>query len=345
MRLKHLDGLRGVLALTVAASHAIGANSYWAADRPLAGAGMAVLFFFILSGFVLCVYLERTGESKASFVVTRFLRLWPLHAVCALLTCATILWLRSRAFYAPSIDLDSLPVLASNFGFLHHLGLPDPEIINDPSWSIGVEFWVSAFILPWLFRAYDSTLVAVIAVCFALLLTTGHVLNPGWILPHVSGALLMAISGMAIGALAYRYRAVDIGVPRWTLYVCVATCALSVYLPPTTISELAGVIGFVPLLTACFQKNGGDLYTAFESRPLRWLGRISFSLYLAHMPVQLLMNPFLEAHRGTWAYWVGLTAASLAAGWFVNTTIEQPLHRAFAKRKRAPEAPAIPDGA
>lgn len=341
MRIRHLDGIRGALALSVAVSHAIGGNTSWAPDRPLAGAGMAVLFFFILSGFVLSAYLERTKESPGSFIVTRLFRLWPLHVVCLLLTCATILWLQSRGFYAPNVDLGNLTLLASNFGFLHHIGFQDPEIINDPSWSIGVEFWVSAFLLPRMVRAANAVLVSIVTICASLLLTTGHILVAGWVAPHVSGALLMAAGGMALGVLVYRHRTIDIRLPRWALYGCVGICAGAVYLPPTGLTELAGVIAFIPLLTVCFQRNGGDVYALFESRPLRWLGHISFSLYLAHMPAQLLAHPFLEAYRGTWVYAVGLSVASLAAGWIVNIVAEQPMHRAFAKIKRAPEAPAV----
>jgi peptidoglycan/LPS O-acetylase OafA/YrhL len=75
-RVTAIDGLRGLLAVVVVAWHVcvpFGIN--WM----LIPANIAVGLFFVLSG---CV-LTRGWEGRfALFIVRRFLRLWPVYALC-----------------------------------------------------------------------------------------------------------------------------------------------------------------------------------------------------------------------------------------------------------------------
>ena len=59
IRLEALDGLRGILAVTVMLSHFIGSIYGWSDDRFLIGAYLSVVYFFMMSGFVLdyCRYM------------------------------------------------------------------------------------------------------------------------------------------------------------------------------------------------------------------------------------------------------------------------------------------------
>ena len=75
--------LRLLLALLVWVSHA----------SRLEVGGPAVMVFFMLSGYwVTGLYLRHNG-SIASFMLDRFLRVWPLLAIVAILTVAARLWL------------------------------------------------------------------------------------------------------------------------------------------------------------------------------------------------------------------------------------------------------------
>ncbi|WP_264163202.1 acyltransferase family protein [Burkholderia sp. AU32262] len=336
--------MRGVLALAVAASHTFGFFTGWAADRPLVGARMAVMLFFVLSGFVLSGYLERTHERPARFVVTRFLRLWPLHAVCLVGACIGFVVLRAHGEYAPDIDMADPITLLFNFAFLARLGIHNVELINDPSWTIGIEFWVSALVLPLLYRAPRGVVVAVIVACAAALATAGHVFYGAYLAPHVSAGLISAIEAMAIGTLIYRntrangaFTAAGSALLRPAIFYAGAVLMLvSLYVPPNYLRELAGLVGFLPfLLVRAFETNGGVLRAALNSRVAQWLGAISFPLYLSHMPVQIVMLPAVRALTTSPAASIAiLVGGSLAAAWLLQVGFERPVE-ALAKKRRA----------
>lgn len=72
-----IDGIRGMLALTVMLSHFIGSTFGWSKDCPFVGAYLSVIFFFIMNGFVLS-YSHPSG-SFFKYFLTRLARLWPLY--------------------------------------------------------------------------------------------------------------------------------------------------------------------------------------------------------------------------------------------------------------------------
>jgi peptidoglycan/LPS O-acetylase OafA/YrhL len=98
-KLDALTGLRAFAALAVFAQHFMRLMEVKANVGPIGG--IAVSFFFVLSGFIL-VYVYKgklTSNAIPKFYFTRFARIWPLHIVClVLLACTT-------ARVLPSSDL------------------------------------------------------------------------------------------------------------------------------------------------------------------------------------------------------------------------------------------------
>jgi len=82
-RIPALDALRGMFALLVVIDHTLMTTGAFV----LSGAAhFAVLFFFILSGFV----LARSYDGRfLNFIVRRLIRLWPLYAIC--IVCGSII--------------------------------------------------------------------------------------------------------------------------------------------------------------------------------------------------------------------------------------------------------------
>ncbi|MEU0880764.1 acyltransferase family protein [Lentzea sp. NPDC005914] len=62
------------------------------------------------------------------------------------------------------------------------------------------------------------------------------------------------------------------------------------------------------------------------SKPVQFVGNVSYSLYLWHWPVVLLapfaLNPFLDKGKLTWPWLVGLVALSLVLAWLSKVFIE-----------------------
>jgi peptidoglycan/LPS O-acetylase OafA/YrhL len=82
-RYEALDAWRGVAALLVAVYHLPVAHGL-ALQPWFKAIELFVDFFFVLSGFVIChAYSERleNGPQATRFLIRRFGRVWPLHAV------------------------------------------------------------------------------------------------------------------------------------------------------------------------------------------------------------------------------------------------------------------------
>jgi peptidoglycan/LPS O-acetylase OafA/YrhL len=113
-RLPELDGLRGLAALTVFFSHVIGLfpghEAFRVQKTPLHilwDGNAAVVFFFLLSGYVLALPFVDAGRRAirpASFIIKRLFRLYPAY------WCGLALALVFRAYV---IQHDHLYLLSS----------------------------------------------------------------------------------------------------------------------------------------------------------------------------------------------------------------------------------------
>ncbi len=143
-----LDALRGVFALTVAFCHVC----VWADLSPWPQlANAAVDGFFLLSGYVLALTYDRRF---VAFVVRRFIRLWPLYAVCL------------TAGYA----LHGMwPTLAELIWWpnerMHHLDQTDKVV-----WTLYIEAWATPVLpaLVWVARRNRSAGMLVAGVFMAV---------------------------------------------------------------------------------------------------------------------------------------------------------------------------------
>lgn len=276
--------------------------SYWpkltGASTPafVAKGYLGVELFFILSGFILChVYLRGFGERKFSyggFLWNRLARIYPLH----LATCLGLVGLALAATAAGiSVDASLLdwPSLPANLLLLHAWGLAPVAAFNHPSWSISAEafaylsfplFALIAWRLrgrPWLFLG--------IAVAFAAALYPLFEAAAGFPLTLATirwGALRIVpcfLLGCALHSL-WRSGATA----RWNnlalLLASLAGVALSAGLgAPDGITVLC--LGGVILALAGAAEQGSPL---LSSRPLSYLGEISYSIYMVCVPWELV---------------------------------------------------------
>ena len=126
-RVNHLDGLRGIAALTVVVFHYLSAfvpaltpdqtaNPYWLSDTPLAvlfNGPFAVVVFFVLSGFVVSKAAHRKDDPLPLTVGLRYLRL-----TIPMLASVLIAWLLLTMFATEATKLASVtgtPWLSKTF--------------------------------------------------------------------------------------------------------------------------------------------------------------------------------------------------------------------------------------
>ncbi|MFC5501752.1 acyltransferase family protein [Lysinimonas soli] len=358
-RLTSLDGLRGVAALAVVLHHlyliatpvliqqdgsGIGSPDWWLSDTPLklATAGAeAVLVFFVLSGLVVALpAIQQKGFSWAGFLGGRMIRLYlPVWASLALGTA--LLWLVPRD---PSTVTDGSWLADSNArsttvgSLLHQAGLTQASYeVNNVLWSLRWELAFSV-LLP-LFVAIAVLvrrlwwLAAAVAVVLGAVGTQTDTPALQYLPVFFLGTLL-AVRLEVIREWTRRRmrrpraRLWSVGIVAGSLLMLVSGWLIRPLLPSGTLgNDLVTdgeVIGALGLVVAAI--GAPFLRRRLESRGCQWLGRISFSLYLVHVPI-LATLAFALGDRRWWLIAVIGIPLSLLGGWLFHRAIERPSHR------------------
>jgi peptidoglycan/LPS O-acetylase OafA/YrhL len=138
-RLQALTSLRFVAAAMIVFEHArpyTGQDVGWAATVPWSH---GVSFFFVLSGFIL-TYNYRALETPAAvmrFWIARVARVWPVHALTAIIALATV------AQPAAATVIGSVAVVVANL-LLVQAWVPIMSVgysLNGASWSVSTELF------------------------------------------------------------------------------------------------------------------------------------------------------------------------------------------------------------
>lgn len=357
-RITQLDGLRGLAALVVVACHvvstlpgigsavsgerSVGLNTAeaWAVFSPLHllwNGTPAVHVFFVLSGFVLVLPFTRPGavRSWAQYYAKRFFRLY-LPAWGSLAVAVALMTIIPRSASPLQSPWADIYVTDPSVGqvFKDGLLLLTASTINTPLWSLK---WEVAFSL--LLPAY--VLVALrwrrfwhVKIGLALLLAlAGALLDQDW----MSYLPIFAI-GAVLGAERDRIRELT---QSWPRSVWFFVAAAGVFLanaewispeqpiPGVEAVVTAGALLIVLLFISCRSaKRLGDTAAA------QWLGRVSFSLYLVHLPIILAGVTLLRSVSLPLALTVSVAATFAAAELFYRY-VEQPSHRLSTAAGRA----------
>jgi peptidoglycan/LPS O-acetylase OafA/YrhL len=322
---KPLDGLRGVAILLVFVFHVNGIADHlrasWFGVVLLLGASwgwMGVDLFFVLSGFLITGILIRSLNGPRyfrNFYIRRALRIFPLfYGVLLLLVVLTpFLHLEWRLghisylFYCQNIAMEFSPDLRV---------LP-PAIHLEHFWSLAVEeqYYMIWPMIVWLVRKESR----IMKLCFAMiacgillrilaigLLPLNSALDLTYLeLPtHWDGLLIGSWLALAVRRWPIEQLSRNTRWLVWLAFVLLlgvagTTQTLDLH---TTAMELAGLtlipIVFGGLLLRCLVP-GSPAARFFSLRPLRFLGRYSYGIYVYHfLFYPLLLDGFrwLQAH-------------------------------------------------
>ena len=290
-RLSFLDSLRGLAALGVVLAHFIGfATAHFGLPglfEPLALGTYGVPLFFVISGFSLCMTMplhERTGHALTSFYLHRFFRIAPLFYVVLVFTC-----LRDHLW--PGVALPIGDVLL-NITFLFTLVPGKEDSIVHAGWTIGAEmlFYLIFPLLYWLMpRLRTKLLVLLIAV--AIITVVHHI---PWLYGESRHARSVAIvtrtmplflAGMVAFDLWQRLR----GWPwqRGLLLLGIAAAIFWCRQEVPRAGTLLEGMGFAMLLLGAAILSSRLLV----NRVWSFYGEISYSVYLWHLPVMIVLVP------------------------------------------------------
>ncbi len=349
-RLKQLDGLRGLAALSVFLCHAAemmindpNTLPVWRPLRSLWDGQAAVVLFFVLSGFVLT--LPYTGPrikkvDAAPFIVRRLTRLYPAYWTAILLALFF-----HFVLYAPQGLTGITPWLAalwsapiSRRSLVKHFLLIAPGLhfmqIDPSIWSLAVEVKVSLVFPAVLFLVRKTRRVP-----YALL-----------ILAAVFGLSFLGMMGnfeaFLCGSYLARYKDGIVAVLRSSRWLRAGMVILGY--------AAYGASWSMPFLNA----DGAQIVTALgasvfialflSSRslaalgaapPVAFIGDASYSFYLLHLPVMLTVTSWLYHPTGSLLVSVAASlVCSLALSHGVYKFIELPTQNWGRARAQALDA-------
>jgi peptidoglycan/LPS O-acetylase OafA/YrhL len=340
-RLFTLDAMRGVAAILVVLFHM---TEYGFLGVP--NGGLAVDFFFALSGVVIALTYEkrlRSGTSAKQFLIQRTIRLYPMYGVGFLIGVAKaagqIVFGAAGALSPPQFAVAFCTGL-----FLLPSPLSNNEIfpLNVPAWSLCLELLANVAFAFLLFRMSNrklGALVALLAVAYAGFAVAHGSTTLGFTWATLPGGIIRTIFGFGLGVFFARLnlcKPVSSGL-SFTIPI-VALCALLCW-PKSAHFELP--FDLVAVFMACpfLLWLGGRLAPprALEGA-CEVLGLISYPLYAIHFPALSIIAFIAGKLHIPLLVWgpisvVGLLLTSYGLGRLLDPAIRAGLTSFFGERR------------
>lgn len=280
-----LDSLRGVAALGVLVTHSL---QLTVADgvlnhtplRIFVNGRCFVIFFFILSGFVLSTAIWNSSGKTGygTYVARRLLRLYPPYAVAGLIA-VLLIWLSGRD-WSPWQPVEYALTLGTTTGIA----------INPPSWSLVYEIRLS-LVMPLfclLIGRNFKTFAWATAILFCLVEVLVLALKLGqfpYAVDDLAAAVIVTLRYavcFAIGAMLARCN-----MQKAPFFAVVAkhpyVAGLLAYLLMSVLLDQTSILGATIIIVLSLRSP--SLQRVMSFAPFVWLGRISYSLYLTHVVV------------------------------------------------------------
>lgn len=283
-RFEELDAFRGLAALSVVLFHYTTRYEqlYHHNTTPLFSmpwGHYGVQFFFIISGFVIFMTLERCTSWK-DFVVSRFSRLFPAYWAAVLLTfiVGTLTPLPDQHY--------NMPQLAINLTMLQSFFYTPP--IDGVYWSLAWELNFYIIMLGFFLLSLLSNFEKIAPIWLLAMLANNFAVSAGIDIPwKVQTFMVLKYTNLFIaGIIFYHIKTNGHSAYRLTL---LTACLLSEYYASGLESALFTAAFFALFFLAVNKK-----LRFLRTKPLLWLGGISYTLYLVHQMIGFRVIQSLE---------------------------------------------------
>lgn len=357
-----LDGLRGVAALLVIWYHVFEAFATSPIDQRFNHGYMAVDFFFILSGFVIgYAYDDRwkTSMTIKDFIKRRLIRLHPMVIMGAVLGAITFYiqgcekWDGTQV----SISMLMLAMLLNLFlipaipGSGHEVrGNGEMYPLNGPSWSLFFEY-IGNLLYALFIRRMSTKALTVLVIFAGIGLASfaicnfsgyGH-LGVGWSLLdyNLLGGFLRLLFSFSIGLLMSRiFKPVHI---RGAFWICSLTIAVLLSVPHIGGTEALWMNGIYdsvcsiiifPILV--YLGASGKTTDKGTSKICKFLGDISYPLYIVHYPFMYLFYAWVWGEKltfsQTWPIALGLFFGNILLAYLCLKLYDEPVRKWLSKK-------------
>lgn len=361
--------LRCLLALAVVLNHTGGINGFL-----MIGGDHAVQMFYAISGFLIAMILngkyEPTKAGLYNFYTNRILRIHAPYLVVLAVTLAAGFiflaatgklpsnlqpWADHAGEFTPLTWAYLVPVnliilgqdlclwLGYDHGALHWMktfqdsAIPVPGfLVNAPSWSMSLELTFYA-IAPLIVR---RSLPVVAGLCVALfaLRFAAYTWGQLYFDPYGYRFFPFELGMFLLGAASFKLYAATKA--RWPLGTSARTAAFAIacliaifytFIPGSPDVKCwpiyVLIAALLPILLQVNNRSAAD----------RFLGDLSYALYLVHWPVRALVQPFAQPALPT-AWSIPVTLASIVAAVAVVLLVERPVDRFRQRRLQAARA-------
>lgn len=353
-----LDGLRGVAALVVVWYHIFEAFATSPIDQVFNHGYLAVDFFFLLSGFVVAyAYGDRWGRmTVGEFFKRRLIRLHPMVVLGAVLG--------ALMFYTqvtPTQPLNLVPLSALIVATLANMlmlpAMPAMDIrgyteifpLNGPAWSLFFEYIaniVYALVLRPLSNRWLMLVVGVLALLFGyeiLVHSPWKYIGAGWSFADGGfwGGLIRVGVSFSVGLLMSRYfKPIKF---RWGFELGAILLIVLLSMPRIGGEEAMWLNGIYELICCMlifplivFLGAANSSIASGRSRLMRFLGDLSYPLYIIHYPFIYLYIAWVKTEELTFVASLpgalALFFGSILLAYVSNRVYDLPVRRWLEKR-------------
>jgi len=336
-----LDALRGIAAIGVVVFH----MQRFFFPFAVPGGYLAVDLFFMMSGVVLSHAYEvrfRAGMGAIDFMRIRFIRLYPLYFLGAMLGIAATFasfrghnimhWESSSFIRAVLLALLFLPNLS---------GRPVSQMfpLNIPCWSLFLVILVNLlFVLFWPMltsrRLIVVSLLTGAAVGMAVL--HGGSIDQGSVISDFGVGLARTVFGFSMGVLiARRIQKVHRGESNFKVLAILAIVIIAISGWPKgelrAIWDAVCVLVVFPMMV--YWGTNIDPGPILR-RGATFLGLTSYAVYVLHSPLSAMLNSVTRDFASAGSDWAGapylgfaVLAALLIGCWLIDRHFDTPIRR------------------
>lgn len=362
-RLHFLDALRGLAAACVMVFHFYSGSvspihSELAASLPIwtdqliSHMYLGVELFFVLSGFVIAYSMDGNRHNlryAGNFIVRRSLRLDPPFWTACVLMLAYLLVRWPEMWHGFYLMFGGYRGLLANMFYLQNLSFIYPaKSILDVSWTLCLEV-----------QFYLSYLLVLVVTYYAASLAGRYRVRAG------QAAVMVAVAAIGLWSLWNwtSHHGVGFTQRSWMFFMGVGVFAsLRKGVPVATVltplvalciwfaarGDADGLLAALTATAIYFVGIAGRLSTTLAYRPLLYLGRISYSLYLLHLVVGLHVLSLLWDYLGggalsAWLCFFAGIASSILSAELLHRFVEAPsnnLSRRLKQKKLTPKLAA-----
>jgi len=339
-----LDGLRGVAAISVLVFHFMEFAVPDYEKSFIAHAYLAVDFFFCLSGFVIAyAYDTRLKEIGTwTFFKLRLIRLHPLVIIGSVIGLLSFVFDPfSNLFAKYGTGKTVLMFLASCFMVPYAL-IKERYFnnfhLNPPSWSLFWEYIANIFYALIIIRLRNVLLWIITAIAAGLICYeayTNHYIGVGWDGLTFWGGGARVLYSFLIGIMVYR--------SKWIIKSRLGLVGLSIllvfaFLIPfrpafNYITDSVVVILYFPFIMAL---GAGATVAAKLNKLCKFLGDISYPLYMIHYPFLWLLYSYMEKYKptlGTMSIVIPVgTLLLIGLAYLIMTYIDIPIRKYLKNR-------------